>query len=101
MERKRQSGLLAPMRNRRGNRFQLPALHQQPFVFSCAVFTIHDLPYLRIREYGDDALRLAKHSMHLGPPLPNAGEGLGGEHTGGVLAHVLETLPRADLRELI
>ena len=32
---------------------------------------------LRTTEYSDDALRLSKHSIDLGPPRPSAGEGLG------------------------
>ena len=30
---------------------------------------------LRITEYTDDTLRLSKHSIDLGPPRPNAGQG--------------------------
>jgi len=32
---------------------------------------------MRITEYSDATLCLEKHSMHFGPPLPSAGEGLG------------------------
>ena len=59
---------------------------------------------MRITEYSDATLCLAKHSMHFGPPLPSAGEGLGvsGASTQpDCVTSVLRSASRAAFWELI